>query len=164
MSIQQKIEKAQVSKVVFEIAGNELAEFVKQLTASQMVQQPVAVSPSKPTDLTISNKPIHGLSKADKTLHDTVLKLAARVKSLENVIFENKQVLNTDEAAIFLGVSKSSLYKMTHAQTIPFYKPNNKLLYFERSELMKWLRSARVSTMEEIEELAKQKLRELALK
>lgn len=46
---------------------------------------------------------------------------------------------------MFLGISKSSLYKMTHNQVIPYFKPNNKMVYFEKSELQKWLRQNSVA-------------------
>ena len=36
MSIKEKLEQAQSSKVVFEITGEELTEFVKQLTTEQV--------------------------------------------------------------------------------------------------------------------------------
>ena len=34
-----------------------------------------------------------------------------------------------EEAAMFLGISKSALYKMTHNHVIPYFKPNNKMIY-----------------------------------
>ena len=60
------------------------------------------------------------------------LKLAKRVEVLENTLSAGKEVLTLEEAALFMGVTKSSLYKMTHEQTIPYYKPNGKMVYFEK--------------------------------
>ena len=34
-----------------------------------------------------------------------------------------------------MGISKSSLYKMTHRHELPFFRPNGKLIYFEKAEL-----------------------------
>ena len=45
------------------------------------------------------------------------LKLAKRVEVLENTLSAGKEVLTLEEAARFMGVTKSSLYKMTHEQT-----------------------------------------------
>ena len=58
--------------------------------------------------------------------------LFERIEALENIVFQSKEVLNLEEAAIFIGCTRSMLYKMTHERTIPFYKPSGKLVYFER--------------------------------
>jgi len=57
--------------------------------------------------------------------------LQSRVQTLENLCYSAKEVLNLEEAANFLGIAKSTLYKMTHENRIPFYKPACKLIYFE---------------------------------
>ena len=41
-----------------------------------------------------------------------------------NTIFCTKEVLTSDEAAKYMGVSKSYLYKLTMRQQIPHYKPS----------------------------------------
>lgn len=51
-------------------------------------------------------------------------------------ISEQKEILNLQEAALFLCISKSTLYKMTHRRSIPFHKPFGKKILFKRSELM----------------------------
>ena len=66
-----------------------------------------------------------------------------------------------EEAASFLGIAKSTLYKMTHENRIPFYKPAGKLIYFEKSVLLDWVRSNRIMSETEIEEEARKKLLEL---
>jgi len=93
-----------------------------------------------------------------------VADLTKKVDAITNVFCQAKEILTLEEAAIFLGISKSCLYKMTHNQVVPFYKPNNKLVYFERSELMNWIRSCRVASMEQIESEAARIERVLALK
>ena len=49
-----------------------------------------------------------------------------RIEQLENLIYQTKNVLTFDEAARFLGFSKSYLYKLTAANRIPYYKPQNR--------------------------------------
>ena len=66
----------------------------------------------------------------------------------------DKQMLTLNEAAIFLGFSKSHLYKLTHKQKIPHYKPNGKLIYFNKSELESWLQKNRIKPIQEIEQEA----------
>lgn len=73
-----------------------------------------------------------------------------------NIINCTKEVLTTDEAARYLGVSKSYLYKLTMQQKIPHYKPMGKMCYFNRQELEEWLQSNRVATVAEINQKAQQ--------
>ena len=71
-----------------------------------------------------------------------------------NTIFCTKEVLTTDEAARYLGVSKSYLYKLTMQQKIPHYKPLGKMCYFNRQELEQWLQINRIATGDEISQKA----------
>lgn len=65
-----------------------------------------------------------------------------------------KEILTIEEAAEFLSVSKSYLYKQTSAQAIPHYKPTGKRCYFKRSELEAWILAGRISTKSEIAQRA----------
>lgn len=71
-----------------------------------------------------------------------------------NTIFCTKEALTSDEAAKYMGVSKSYLYKLTMRQQIPHFKPMGKMCYFNRQELEQWLQSNRVATNTEIEQQA----------
>lgn len=71
-----------------------------------------------------------------------------------NIYLNVKEVLTSDEAARYMGVSKSYLYKLTMTQQIPHYKPMGKMCYFNRLELEKWLQGNRVSTANEISQRA----------
>ena len=71
-----------------------------------------------------------------------------------NTIFCTKEVLTSNEAAKYMGVSKSYLYKLTMSQQIPHYKPMGKMVYFNRLELEQWLQNNRVSTATEISQQA----------
>ena len=73
-----------------------------------------------------------------------------------NIISTTKEVLTSDEAAKYMGVSKSYLYKLTMQQKIPHYKPLGKMCYFNRQELEQWLQSNRIATDEEISQKAQQ--------
>lgn len=66
----------------------------------------------------------------------------------------SKTVLTFKEAAMYLGVSSDTLYKWTMKRKIPFYKPNGKLIYFNRAEIESWLQSNRISTEAELESRA----------
>jgi len=71
-----------------------------------------------------------------------------------NTIFCTKEVLTSDEAAKYMGISKSYLYKLTMKQLIPHFKPLGKMCYFNRLELEQWLQSNRVATEAEISQKA----------
>ncbi len=71
-----------------------------------------------------------------------------------NIIFTTKEVLTSDEAAKYMGISKSYLYKLTMRQQIPHSKPLGKMCYFNRLELEQWLQTNRVSTVNEINDRA----------
>ena len=71
-----------------------------------------------------------------------------------NTIFCTKEVLTSDEAARYLGISKSYLYKLTMRQAIPHYKPMGKMCYFNRLGLEQWIQSNRVATADELSQQA----------
>lgn len=50
-----------------------------------------------------------------------------------------KTVLNVSEAADYLAISTSHLYKLTSNREIPFSCPQGKRIYFNREELDEWL-------------------------
>lgn len=66
-----------------------------------------------------------------------------------------KSVFNTDDLALFTGLSKSHIYKLVWAKKIPYYKSDGgKQNYFKKEEIERWLLARRVSTTEEIEQKA----------
>lgn len=65
-----------------------------------------------------------------------------------------KEVLTSQEAANYMGVSMSYLYKLTMRHEIPHYKPCGKMVYFNRTELVAWLQRNRVATDEELTQKA----------
>lgn len=67
-----------------------------------------------------------------------------------DVLNSTKQVLTSKEAARYMGISQSYLYKLTMEHKVPHYKPNGKMVYFNRQELEAWLQSNRISTEEEL--------------
>ena len=60
-------------------------------------------------------------------------------KMLQSMFILQKEQLTLEEAALYLGISKSTLYKLSHTKSIPFYKPGNKLIYFKRADLDNWV-------------------------
>lgn len=75
-----------------------------------------------------------------------------KLDEIENLtLLAAKKVLTIQDCALLTGMSISYIYKLTCLKKIPHYKPNNKLLYFDRSEIENWMLQGRVLTNDEIE-------------
>ena len=65
---------------------------------------------------------------------------------------ENERNLMTPtEAARYLGLKPSYLYKMMMRRAIPYYKPGGKLCFFAKADLDAWLTRVRVKSQSEID-------------
>ncbi len=65
---------------------------------------------------------------------------------------KDEEIQSLKEAAEFLKVSKSCLYKKTSQKQVPYYKPPGcKQIYFRKSELEDWLLSNKIKTVAELE-------------
>lgn len=64
----------------------------------------------------------------------------------------SKDILNFKEAAQYMSVSESFLYKLSSKRKIAHTKPNNKLIFFKKQDLDNWLLQNPVKTAEVIEE------------
>ena len=71
--------------------------------------------------------------------NETLQRLEKKINNLEMNLLNQKTVLTFDEAARYSGLSRSYLYKLTSARRIPHYKPNGKMIYFNREELDNYL-------------------------
>ena len=83
-----------------------------------------------------------------------ITEINERLANIEALLLTNKSVLNFDELAVYTGLSKSHLYKLSSSGGIPCYKPNGKHIYFNKQEIDEWLLQNRKATKEEIETLA----------
>ena len=79
-----------------------------------------------------------------------------RLDRIESILLKTNDAtyLNHSEAAEFIGVSPSYLYKLTHKGQIPYYKPNGGRLQFKKSELCDWIESSQGANDAEIDILA----------
>lgn len=67
---------------------------------------------------------------------------------------KRQNMLTVREAAMYLGVSKSTIYKLTMHKTIPHYKPFGEKIYFDKSELDTWLHRNKVYSGAELNQSA----------
>ena len=64
-----------------------------------------------------------------------------RLNKIENLLQANQpKPLTLKETAEFLDLSISHLYKLTSAGKIPHYKPQGKRVFFDKVELIAWLK------------------------
>ena len=85
-------------------------------------------------------------------MQDIILEKLANIETL--LKGQTDRPLTFVEAADYLGLSKSYLYKLTCSNKIPHYKPQGKRLYFAKSELDSWLLRNPVKTEAEVEQEA----------
>ncbi len=67
--------------------------------------------------------------------------LLKKLEQFETLLLKNNnsKPLNFVEAAQYLSISQSTLYKLTYQRKIPCHKPNGKYLYFFKHELDEWI-------------------------
>ncbi len=78
-----------------------------------------------------------------------------QLNRIEVLLKEQKEKpLTFDEACKYIGLSKSSMYKLTFRGLISHYKPNGKLIYFTKEDLDNWLLRNKIESKELIEKIA----------
>lgn len=80
-----------------------------------------------------------------------------RLSRIESLLSTQKEILNLHETSEFTGLSKSHIYKLTSAGSIPHFK-QSKHLFFDKDEVVKFLKQNRVKTSRELEDEAKNAL------
>ncbi|MBK9937512.1 MAG: helix-turn-helix domain-containing protein [Chitinophagaceae bacterium] len=75
------------------------------------------------------------------------------VKKDHKITVPIAEVFNLNQAAEYVSLSKSAIYKKTSERNIPHFKKGKKL-YFKRSELDEWLTEYKISTHAEIDKEA----------
>lgn len=69
-------------------------------------------------------------------------------RKIETLLLSQKPVLNFEELAEYTGFSKSFLYKLSMANSIPgAYKPTGKAWFFERKTIDQWLLTNKAETL-----------------
>ena len=81
-----------------------------------------------------------------KTVDPDVIK--ERLKSLQDAIYTTKEILNMKDVCQYLDISQSLLYKLTCTGEIPHFKPRGKMIFFEKKELIAWIKRNKVNDQE----------------
>ena len=82
--------------------------------------------------------------------------LRNEIRELRTIsLIGQKEILEIDEAALMMGLSKQTLYTMCRNRAIPHYKSKGgKKSYFKKSDLTDWMLHERVDTLTSINEEA----------
>ncbi len=75
----------------------------------------------------------------------SMAEIIEHVRSLEERLYVIKEYLTLDEVAMYLQVSKHTVYKLTSANEITFYKPNGKMIFVHRKDLEDWIGVLRIA-------------------
>lgn len=94
------------------------------------------------TDVQINNEDI--LEPLPSELSEDIEKIAEAVA--RNLLVYHKEVLTIEEAAQYMGLKLSYVYKLTMTRELPHYKPFGKNIYFKRTELENWLLMNKIAT------------------
>lgn len=71
-----------------------------------------------------------------------------RLKSIEETLYTTKDILNMKEVCQYLDISLSLLYKLTCSGEIPHFKPRGKMIFFEKKELIEWIKKSNLLSSE----------------
>lgn len=77
-----------------------------------------------------------------------------KLNRIEKHIFGLKAIFNVEELSDYTGFKKSYIYKLVHFNSIPFSKPNGKVLFFERKKIDEWLLKNSHKSNDEIQQEA----------
>lgn len=81
--------------------------------------------------------------------------LLERLEAIErNTLLAAKTVLTRRDVALLTGMTTATIYRLTTEHRIPHYKPNGRLLYFDRKEIEDWMKQNRIGTIQEAERTA----------
>jgi excisionase family DNA binding protein len=82
-----------------------------------------------------------------------VATLKEQLDRIESLLAANQpRPLTLPEAAAYLNLGKSRLYKLTSTNVIPHYKPGGKKIFFLKSDLDAYLLRNRVASADEVRE------------
>ena len=84
----------------------------------------------------------------------TLKDLATHMLFIEKKMYILKEYLTVTEAADYLNLSPSLVYRLTSKHELPIYKPNGKTIFIRRDDLNRWIAKTRVMSDDEIEEYA----------
>ena len=96
-------------------------------------------------------------SDQEKPIQEVINKL----ESLRQILMKKeKPFMSIDETSDYLGISKNTLYGYTSKGILPFYKPQNRKIFFKIEDINQFVldKKNKISSNKEIEEKAVTKI------
>jgi excisionase family DNA binding protein len=78
---------------------------------------------------------------------------------LENLGVQQKEYLSREEAASYLGISVSTLNKLTANKEIVYYKPGGKVSLFKVQDLRDFVEKGKIDTAVDYSSIAKEMIK-----
>lgn len=88
--------------------------------------------------------------------------LMKHLQQIEKYIYVGKSLLTIEEAAKYMCVSKSFVYKLTSSRELRTYRPSGKVLYINKTDLNAWMMQNMQVTEQDLQEFARNKIAEMA--
>lgn len=113
----------------------------------------------------IESEDVKGLLEQMKRLEDfltrfkTLDELVRKLKEVEGLVYIGKEFLTIAEAAKYMGVSMSKVYKMTSGGELATYRLTGKMVYVLREDVNSLIRGTRKATDDEIAARAEEEAR-----
>ena len=85
-------------------------------------------------------------------MEQRILKILRRIEGIllmQDLV--KKKHLNVKETALYLGVSVSKVYKLSHENKISYFKPDGKLIFFKKSDLDQYLFRNKIKSNDDLE-------------
>jgi excisionase family DNA binding protein len=83
---------------------------------------------------------------------NAILQKLNRLESL--IIGTSKEIFTVDDVVNYTGFSKSYVYKLVHKSILPYSKPNNRTLFFTKTEIDEWLLQNKSKSVAQIQQEA----------
>lgn len=131
-------------------------EELKQLIALYEEARDFANTKSKICDVLAKFEEVKLCVKRLEEVHN----LAAIIEEYKQQGWILKEYFTLEEAAIYVGVSKWTIRRMSQEKAFPIYKPGRGIM-IKKDELLAWIESNKHLSKEELEENARRLLSEM---
>ena len=79
------------------------------------------------------------------------MELEERLSAIERMtLLSAKEVLSVKDVSFLTGFKESYIRKLVEQSKLPYYKPNGKQIFFEKSDIYSFLRTNRVPSAAEL--------------
>jgi excisionase family DNA binding protein len=85
-----------------------------------------------------------------KTLKMASIQILKELQEIKKLLLLQKDVLTLNEFCLYAGISKNQAYHLTSSGQVEFYRPFGKMIYFDKEEVIDFLKQNAVSGKERL--------------